>query len=153
MSFANIYHLRRVAEASAKPCEICFKPTTAVLITADNKTDFFYVCLGHLKDKGFASPIIDEKEAAAKKKEELEQEVERVKKEFEEKQKKKKEKEKAKEKEGKKGEKDEEKKDKTSTKNEKEKEDEDGKAKSSTTEEIAAAEKVEDSPRVYSLHK
>ena len=55
--------------------------------------DFFYVCLGHLKDRGFALPIINEKEAAEKKrKEELEQEIERVKREYEEKQQKKEEK-------------------------------------------------------------
>ena len=60
--------------------------------------DFFYVCPGHLKDKVFCSPIIDEAAVAAKKKKEVEAEVERVKKEFEEKQRKKKEKEKEKEK-------------------------------------------------------
>lgn len=53
--------------------------------------DHFYVCIGHLKDKGFASPIIDPEEAVAKKrKEELDREVELVKKEYEEKMKKKK---------------------------------------------------------------
>lgn len=60
--------------------------------------DFFFVCPGHLKDRGFCSPIIDEAAVAAKKKKEMEAEVERVKQEFEEKQKKKKEKEKEKEK-------------------------------------------------------
>lgn len=58
--------------------------------------DFFFVCPGHLKDKGFCTPIIDEAAIAAKKKAEMEAEVERVKKEFEEKQKKKKEREKEK---------------------------------------------------------
>jgi AAA-ATPase Vps4-associated protein 1 len=33
----NIYHLRTVAEVSAKPCTICFRPSTAVLITPDSK--------------------------------------------------------------------------------------------------------------------
>ena len=33
----NVWHLRRVAEASGKPCDICYKPTTSVLITPDNK--------------------------------------------------------------------------------------------------------------------
>ncbi|MCJ1237135.1 hypothetical protein MMC14_005119 [Varicellaria rhodocarpa] len=65
-------------------------PTTSVLITPDNR-DFFYVCRGHLKDRGFCSPIIDEAEMAAKKKkEELDHEIEQIKKEYEEKMKKKK---------------------------------------------------------------
>ena len=58
--------------------------------------DFFYVCAGHLKDKGFCTPIIDDAAVAAKKKKEMEAEIERVKLEFEEKQKKKKEREKEK---------------------------------------------------------
>lgn len=66
---------------------------------ANMKKDFFFVCPGHLKDKGFCAPIIDEAAVAAKKKKEMEEEIERVKKEFEEKQKKKKEKEKSKDKE------------------------------------------------------
>ena len=65
--------------------------------------DFFYVCPGHLKDRGFCSPIIDEAAVAAKKKKEMEAEVERLKEEFEEKMKKKKEKEKLNEKEKKQG--------------------------------------------------
>lgn len=70
------------------------------------------MCPGHLKDRTFCSPIIDEAAVAAKKKKEMEAEVERVKKEFEEKQKKKKEKEKEKEKEkGKEKDKDKNKKD------------------------------------------
>ena len=69
-----------------------------VLSSAKLLQDFFYVCPGHLKDRGFCSPIIDEAAVAAKKKKEMEAEVERVKQEFEEKQKKKKEKEKEKEK-------------------------------------------------------
>ncbi|MCJ1283845.1 hypothetical protein MMC26_003176 [Xylographa opegraphella] len=44
--------------------------------------DFFYACRGHLKDRGFCSPVVDE---AAKKKEELNREIEIVKKEYEEK--------------------------------------------------------------------
>ena len=36
-ALVNIWHLRKVAEASAKPCDICYKPTTGVLITPDNK--------------------------------------------------------------------------------------------------------------------
>lgn len=37
MALVNKWYLRRVAEASAKPCDICYKPTTSVLITPDNK--------------------------------------------------------------------------------------------------------------------
>ncbi|KAL8701148.1 MAG: hypothetical protein Q9201_005064 [Fulgogasparrea decipioides] len=86
----NTWHLRRVAEATAKPCDICYKPTTSVLITPDQK-DHFYICPGHLKDRGFCSPIVDEAEIAAKKKkEELEREIELIKKEHEEKMKKRK---------------------------------------------------------------
>ncbi|OTB10224.1 hypothetical protein K445DRAFT_309678 [Daldinia sp. EC12] len=92
MSFPNTWHHRKVAETSAKACEVCFKPSTSVLITPDNK-DFFYVCPAHLKDRGFCSPVVDHDAIAAKKKKEMEDEIERVKKEYEEKQRKKKEKE------------------------------------------------------------
>ncbi|KAI1205063.1 DUF1742-domain-containing protein [Annulohypoxylon truncatum] len=92
MSFPNIWNHRKVADTSAKACEVCFKPTTSVLITPESK-DFFYVCPSHLKDRGFCSPIIDQEAVAAKKKREMEEELERVKKEYEEKQRKKKEKE------------------------------------------------------------
>ncbi|KAJ8059970.1 hypothetical protein OCU04_011585 [Sclerotinia nivalis] len=91
-SFPNIWTHRKVADTASKPCEICYKPSASVLITPENK-DFFYVCPSHLKDRGFATPIIDEAAIAAKKKKELDDEIERVKQEFEEKQKKKKEKE------------------------------------------------------------
>ncbi|KAL8899067.1 MAG: hypothetical protein Q9207_006384 [Kuettlingeria erythrocarpa] len=80
----NVWHLRKVADASAKPCDICYKPTTSVLITPDQK-DHFYICPGHLKDKGFCTPLVDEAEVAArKKKEELDREIELIKKEYEE---------------------------------------------------------------------
>nr|CAG8486011.1 3381_t:CDS:2 [Entrophospora candida] len=39
-----------------KPCFICNKYTTAVL-REENGADWFYVCLSHLNDRGFASPI------------------------------------------------------------------------------------------------
>ncbi|RMZ92297.1 hypothetical protein DV736_g484, partial [Chaetothyriales sp. CBS 134916] len=78
MPLPNIWHLRSVAEASSKACYVCFKPTTAVLITPDNKS--------HLKDKGFASPLIDEKaEAEKQRKEAMDREIEQIKKEYEEK--------------------------------------------------------------------
>ncbi|RMZ86247.1 hypothetical protein DV737_g116, partial [Chaetothyriales sp. CBS 132003] len=98
----NVWHLRTVAEASSKACYVCYKPTTAVLITPDNKVgayleqdngtalwvgymDFFYICKSHLKDKGFASPLIDEQaEAEKRKKEAMDREIEQIKKEYEE---------------------------------------------------------------------
>jgi hypothetical protein len=65
--------------------------------------DFFYVCPGHLKDRYFCSPKIDEEAVKAKREKELAEEKEKLKKEYEEKQRKKKEK---KEKEAKEKEKD-----------------------------------------------
>lgn len=44
------------------------------------------MCPGHLKDRGFCAPVVDEAAVAAKKKQEMDAEVERVKKEFDEKQ-------------------------------------------------------------------
>jgi hypothetical protein len=35
--FANLYTHRKVAEAAAKACDVCYKPSTSVLITADKK--------------------------------------------------------------------------------------------------------------------
>jgi hypothetical protein len=37
MSLKNIWHHRKVADGSAKACWICYKPSTSVLITPDNK--------------------------------------------------------------------------------------------------------------------
>ena len=109
--FPNVYHLRTVAETSSKPCLVCYKPTCKVLITPNNKVglqwcdqfekavpgatcanscvtqDFFYTCVGHLSDAGFASPVVDaEAEAAKKKKELMDKEIEKVKQEYEERQ-------------------------------------------------------------------
>jgi hypothetical protein len=96
----NLWHLRKVAENASKACWICYKPTTSVLITPNNK-DYFYICPGHLLDKGFCTPDPDEAAAAEakKKKDELDAEIEKVKKEYEEKQKLKRDKRKGKEKE------------------------------------------------------
>ncbi|CAI7628704.1 unnamed protein product [Penicillium pancosmium] len=92
MSLTNIYHLRRVADTSSKACLICYKPSTSVLITPDNK-DFFYVCPAHLQDRHFCSAIVDtDGEAAREKEKKMAEEIEKVKKEYEEKQKRKKEK-------------------------------------------------------------
>ncbi|KAK9447129.1 VPS4-associated protein 1 [Limtongia smithiae] len=86
--FKNIYHLRRVAEASQKPCVVCYKPTSVVLVSEDGKNDFFYVCQTHLADRGFASPVVNAAaEAAKRRQEELEKEMELVKKEWEKRQK------------------------------------------------------------------
>nr|KMM73487.1 hypothetical protein CPAG_09776 [Coccidioides posadasii RMSCC 3488] len=134
----NRWHLRRVADSAARSCYICYKPSSSVLITPDNK-DFFYICPIHLKDKGFCSPVIDEEEVAAKKKkEEMAREIEKVKKEYEEKMKRKKEKEK--------GEKDE---------GNKKKENEDEKKAKEKDEKAAHTGGVtgEDGPRIFTLHK
>ena len=37
MTIPNVYHLRTVAEASSKACYVCYKPSTKVMITPDNK--------------------------------------------------------------------------------------------------------------------
>ncbi|KAL9019342.1 MAG: hypothetical protein Q9185_003420 [Variospora sp. 1 TL-2023] len=62
------------------------RPLTIIHHTiSSNGQDHFYICPGHLKDKGFCSPIVDEAEVAAKKKkEELDREIELIKKEYEE---------------------------------------------------------------------
>ena len=93
----NLWHHRKVADTAAKACMICFKPSSSVLITPDNK-DFFYICPSHLKDRNFAVPTEDELKAAEerKKKEEMEKEIEKIKAEYEEKLKKKKDKKKGK---------------------------------------------------------
>ncbi|RWA15096.1 hypothetical protein EKO27_g69 [Xylaria grammica] len=151
MSLPNIWHHRKVADTSAKGCEICFKPSTSVLITPD-KQDFFYVCPAHLKDRGFCSPIIDHDAIAAKKKKEMDEEVERLKREYEEKQRKKKEKETDKEKE-----KD---KDKEKDKNDSKEKDEDkGERKDTTSDDKESKSKdksqaeVEEEPRVFALQR
>lgn len=85
----NDYTLRLVAEAAAKACYICYRPSAHVLIDKSN-SDFFYICKSHLTDKGFATrvdPPVDtaklEEEARKKK---LAAEVDKVTKEWKEKQ-------------------------------------------------------------------
>jgi len=115
----NIWYHRRVADSAAKSCWICYKPSTSVLITPDNKVssgssllraapyiiyqDFFYICPGHLKDRAFAIPDADEVAAleAKKKRAELDKAIEEVKREYEEKKKAKEQKRKEKEKDDK----------------------------------------------------
>ena len=59
--------------------------------------DHFYICKTHLKDKGFANPIVDEKvEAEKRKKEALDCQIEEIKREYDERQKQKKAKKKSK---------------------------------------------------------
>ncbi|PHH77406.1 hypothetical protein CDD82_3534 [Ophiocordyceps australis] len=90
--FPNTYTHRKVADAAAKSCDICYKPSTSVLITPDQK-DFFYVCTIHLKDSHFCIPKVDDEAIKAKRERELAAEVELVKKEYEERQRRNKEKE------------------------------------------------------------
>lgn len=92
----NLYHKRAVAASSSKPCTICYKSTSVVLITPDNR-DFFYVCAGHLNDKGFATPAPGEgRDLKKEREEEFQREIENVKKEYEEKMKRRREKKEAK---------------------------------------------------------
>ncbi|PNY30069.1 Uncharacterized protein TCAP_00026, partial [Tolypocladium capitatum] len=90
--FQNVYTHRKVADTSSKACDICYKPTTSVLITPDKK-DFFYVCPVHLQDRYFCTPKIDEEAVKARREKELAEETEKLKKEYEERQRKKKDKE------------------------------------------------------------
>ncbi|CAI7651616.1 unnamed protein product [Penicillium bialowiezense] len=155
MSLTNVYHVRRVAETSAKACMICYKPSTTVMITPDNK-DFFYVCPAHLQDRHFCSPIIDtEGQAKRLKDDAMAEEIEKVKKEYEEKQRRKKER--------KASSKDEDEKDKDkddtndkgkdtpeSSKNDEKERDE---KIASIQKKNGTETKPDDSPRVFSLHK
>lgn len=92
LPFQNKYTVRKVAETAAKACDVCYRPSTTVLITEDNK-DFFYICPVHLTDRNFCGPIIDAEAAKAKRERQMAEEKAKILKEFEEKQKKKKEKE------------------------------------------------------------
>ncbi|PYI34897.1 DUF1742-domain-containing protein [Aspergillus indologenus CBS 114.80] len=154
--FQNTYHLRRVADTSAKSCYICYKPSTSVLITPDNK-DFFYTCPSHLTDRNFCSPIIDAAEVEAKaKRDAMAKEIEKVKKEYEERQARKakksgdKEKEKEKEKDKDKDSKEKDGEDKDDKVAEKERDDKIDAIKKSGD---ATTPSTDDSPRIFALHK
>ncbi|PHH88751.1 hypothetical protein CDD83_7096 [Cordyceps sp. RAO-2017] len=158
--FPNLYTHRKVAESSAKACDICYKPSTSVLITPDKK-DFFYVCPIHLKDRYFCSPKIDEDAVKAKREKELADEVEKVKKEYEERQRRKKEKE-SKGKDKDKDDKDKDDKDKDKDSNDKaggkeqdgpkdDKDDENRKQKEAKEAKEGAATPQEEEPRVFEL--
>ncbi|MCJ1260895.1 hypothetical protein MMC22_000759 [Lobaria immixta] len=177
MALVNIWHLRKVAEAAAKPCDICYKPTTSVLITPDKQVACARTVIScHVKDRGFCSPIVNEAEVAAqKKKEEMDREMERIQEEYEEKMKKKKSKDKDNKDKGKgkdekkEKEKDDERKaDHNENTAEKEKnnkvtitaecllipmQDTDGIFKNAAVAGQAVAPNVEEMPRIYELHK
>ncbi|RFU81680.1 aaa-atpase vps4-associated 1 domain-containing [Trichoderma arundinaceum] len=148
--FPNIYTHRKVADSAAKACDICYKPSSSVLITPDKK-DFFYICPVHLKDRYFCTPKVDEDAVKAKREKELAEEKDKLMKEYEEKQRKKKEKEKEKEKEkDKEKDKDKDKdggKDKDKDKEKKDSKDEDEEKKDDGDE----TPKEEDEPRVFEL--
>ena len=143
----NIWHHRKVADTSSKGCFICYKPTSSVLTTPDNK-DYFYICPAHLKDRNFALPTEDEAKAIEekKKKEALDKEIQLVKKEYEEKLQRKKEKSKKKDAEKDKAEKKEEEQDEAKLEKEK---DEKITALSKGGEEA----KADDGPRIFRLQK
>ncbi|KAL0262996.1 hypothetical protein SLS55_001971 [Diplodia seriata] len=165
----NHWYHRRVADAQAKACWICFKPSSSVLITPDNK-DFFYICPGHLKDRGFCEPDADEAAALAekKKKDEMDLEIKKIKEEYEEKQRRKKER--RKEKEADKGkDKEKDKEDKKDEDNEDKKDEKERDDKVSLRGHFAACvtanlhqiqaisnpdqTKADDGPRIFTLHK
>ncbi|CAG8581614.1 14372_t:CDS:2 [Acaulospora morrowiae] len=50
----NLYTHRTAT--SERPCFVCGKFTSAVLTTG-NGLDWFYTCVSHLNDRGFASPV------------------------------------------------------------------------------------------------
>jgi len=121
-----------------------------VLITPDQK-DFFYACVGHTKDRGFASVVGPSEEERKRRQEE--EKIERVRKELEERQKKKKmekeEEERKKKEEGKEKEKEKEK--------EKVKDKDKGKEEEKEKEKEREEKKDEpakiDEPRIFTLHK
>lgn len=157
----NLYHRRLVASTSQKPCFICYKATATVLITPDNR-DFFYVCTGHLGDKGFATAVDDTaggsvEDEKKKKDEELQKEIEKVKEEYAERVKRRKEKKAGKDKDKDKD-KDKKKEDENAkkeaedeeVKDAKERDDKIAALKSSTETATASTNKKE--PRIYTLN-
>ncbi|KAI5857179.1 VPS4-associated protein 1 [Tricharina praecox] len=153
----NLYHKRHVADAAAKQCDICYRPSTCVLITPD-QNDWFYICPGHLKDRGFCSPAGEERKVKAKveaegqggegdaekeKREKLEKEKEEIRlqviREYEEKLAKK----------GKEKGKDKDKKEEDKKEGDKKEDKKDGKDKDKEEDE----KKEEEEPRIFVLHK
>nr|POE52069.1 upf0589 protein c32h8.01c [Quercus suber] len=80
----NLYRRRLTAEASAKACWICYKPSSTVLITPE-QDDWFHICPGHLVDRKFSIPIDGDDAAERRRKEEIDKEIEAVKNEYKEK--------------------------------------------------------------------
>ncbi|TID15610.1 DUF1742-domain-containing protein [Venturia nashicola] len=152
MSLQNVWHSRKVADNASKSCWVCFKPTTTVLITPDNK-DFFYICVGHLKDRGFCTPDADEATAFAEraKKAEMDKEIEEVKKEYAEKMRKKMEKRKEREKTGKN--KSENKEGMKRDEEEDKKDEAEKEARIKALDKKKDEPKVDDGPRIFTLHK
>ncbi|RCI14896.1 hypothetical protein L249_6998 [Ophiocordyceps polyrhachis-furcata BCC 54312] len=165
--FLNLYSHRKVAESSAKACDICYKPSTSVLITADSK-DFFYVCPAHLKDRYFCTPKIDEDAVKAKREKALAEEMERLKDEYEERQRKKKDKDNKdkdnkdkdkkekdnKDKDKKEKDKDKDNKDKDKDKEKDDDDDEDKdekKAKQNNGQDMATTDTQDEEPRIFEL--
>ncbi|KAK4063778.1 hypothetical protein Trihar35433_8486 [Trichoderma harzianum] len=149
--FPNLYTHRKVAESAAKACDICYKPSSSVLITPDKK-DFFYICPLHLKDRYFCTPKIDEEAIKAKREKDLAEEKDKLMKEYQEKQRKKKEKEKEKEKEKDKDKDKDDSKDKDKEKD-KDKDTEKKETKDETEADKSGTEtpKEDDEPRVFEL--
>ncbi|KAI1005267.1 hypothetical protein K3495_g2955 [Podosphaera aphanis] len=74
--FPNVYTHKKVAATASKACDICYKPTTSVLVTLDHQVkDFFYTCPAHLKDRSFCQPIIDHDAMAAHEKSLIDHEI------------------------------------------------------------------------------
>lgn len=84
--FPNKYQVRLVGSSDSKPCIICFKPSTTVLL-ADGNGDFFYTCQQHLQDEQFANAIhpqeyidlVNSQKELTFKKSQLEKDIELVK--------------------------------------------------------------------------
>ncbi|KAI9754262.1 MAG: hypothetical protein M4579_004793 [Chaenotheca gracillima] len=111
--------------------------------------DFFYICDGHLLDKGFCTPIIDEEAVKRAAQEAKEREIEQVKKEYEEKQKKKAEKKKKSKEKDEKKDKDQ----KVDDEGEDAKEEPTKTTKAKDDDGSTTKDKAGEAPRIFSLHK
>lgn len=78
----NNYQLRHVVEQDAKPCFICYKPTTSLLLNEVHNADFFYTCDVHLRDKHFATERAATLSARNENAEALEREIVALKKQW-----------------------------------------------------------------------
>ena len=57
-SFPNIYTHRKVADTAAKPCSICYKPSSSVMVTAENKVGNNWHFTPELPLTGFAGLLL-----------------------------------------------------------------------------------------------